>query len=132
LPFLTRSDLYVAGRRCFRLLTGRANVLKLPSRIDSNLAPAWDDFVERALEEAPQERLQSAKEGLRLLECVERGGRAGEAQTVDLGGGEKLDLVWCPPGTFIMSSAESETDRGYDETQHRVMLTKATGWGNSK
>jgi serine/threonine protein kinase len=66
-----RGDLYAAGLMCCRLLTGRANVLRLPSRIDSDLAPAWDDFVERALEEDPNERLQSAKEGSRLLEDVE-------------------------------------------------------------
>jgi formylglycine-generating enzyme required for sulfatase activity len=161
-----RSDLYAVGLMCYRLLTGRANVLKLPSRIDAELFPAWDDFVEQALEEEPGQRLQSAKEGLRLLEKVEKGlegvrqkerqGKesfshgdperkitdepldlkkaeieraAGDVQMVDLGGGVKLELVWCPPGTFMMGSPLSEARRNSDEMQHRVTLTKGFWMG---
>jgi formylglycine-generating enzyme required for sulfatase activity len=73
-----RSDLYSVGLMAYRLLTGRTNVLKLPSRVDSALSSGWDDFVEQALEEDLDERLQSAKEGLKLLDRV----------------GQDLDAVW--------------------------------------
>ena len=48
----------------------------------------------------------------------------GAVQTFDLGGGVSLELVWCPPGEFIMGSPAGEEGRGYDEVQHQVTLTK--------
>ena len=50
--------------------------------------------------------------------------KVGEVKTVDLGGGVKLDLVWCPAGSFLMGSPAGEIDRISNETQHRVILTK--------
>ena len=55
--------------------------------------------------------------------------KAGDVQTVDLGGGVTLELVWCPPGTFTMGSPSSEADRGDDETQHQVTLTQGFWMG---
>ena len=50
--------------------------------------------------------------------------RAGDTEAVDLGGGVKVDLVWCPAGSFLMGSPEIEAERSSKEMQHRVTLTK--------
>src|ERR1035438_2910603 len=34
------------------------------------------------------------------------------------------NMVWIPPGTFVMGSPTSEAERHSDETQHTVTLTK--------
>jgi formylglycine-generating enzyme required for sulfatase activity len=34
-----------------------------------------------------------------------------------------LEMIFCPPGTFMMGSPTTETGRGGDETQHQVTLT---------
>jgi formylglycine-generating enzyme required for sulfatase activity len=47
------------------------------------------------------------------------GARAGEVR--EFGG---IEMVWCPPGEFLMGSPEDEEGRGDDETQHLVTLTK--------
>lgn len=53
----------------------------------------------------------------------------GDVQTVDLGGGVTLELVWIPPGTFMMGSPSSEAERDDDETQHQVTLTQGFWMG---
>ena len=57
--------------------------------------------------------------------------RAGETDAVDLGVGVKLELAWCPPGSFLMGSPAGEAKRSDDETQHRVTLTKGFWMGNN-
>jgi formylglycine-generating enzyme len=47
------------------------------------------------------------------------GSRAGEVR--EFGG---IEMVWCPPGEFLMGSPEDEVGREDDETQHQVMLTR--------
>jgi formylglycine-generating enzyme required for sulfatase activity len=47
------------------------------------------------------------------------GSRAGEVR--EFGG---IEMVWCPPGEFLMGSPEDEAGRSEDETQHRVTLTR--------
>ncbi len=54
---------------------------------------------------------------------------AGTETQVDLGNGVMLDLVWCPPGTFMMGSPESELERSTIETQHQVTLTQGFWMG---
>jgi formylglycine-generating enzyme required for sulfatase activity len=38
--------------------------------------------------------------------------------------GVTMSFAWCPPGTFLMGSPTTESERKDDETQHRVTLTK--------
>src|ERR1700694_5989588 len=35
-----------------------------------------------------------------------------------------MKFVWIPPGNFIMGSPKDEKERGLNETQHKVTLTK--------
>ena len=56
--------------------------------------------------------------------------------SIDLGGGVTLELVWIPPGTFMMGSPANEVGReegvGHGagkETQHAVTLTKGFWMG---
>jgi len=47
-----------------------------------------------------------------------------DSMTVQLNeDGLELELVWIPPGEFMMGSPESEASRGSDEAQHHVRLT---------
>ena len=48
---------------------------------------------------------------------------AGMTKTITLPGGATMDLVYCPPGEFMMGSPANEEGRKADETQHRVVLT---------
>ncbi|NCA83577.1 MAG: formylglycine-generating enzyme family protein [Opitutae bacterium] len=58
-----------------------------------------------------------------------KGPSPGDVQTVDLGGGVKLELVWCPAGSYTRGSPANEAGRSDDETQHRVTLTKGFWMG---
>ncbi len=52
------------------------------------------------------------------------GPRVGDTKTITLPGGAKMEMVWCPPGSFTMGSPSGEEGRFDNETQHRVTLTK--------
>ena len=55
----------------------------------------------------------------------EEGGlKAGTATTITLPGGVKMEMIYCPPGEFLMGSPTTEEGRGNGEIQHRVRLTK--------
>ena len=45
--------------------------------------------------------------------------------SLDLGGGMNMDLVLVKAGTFEMGSPEEEKERGIDESQHEVTISKA-------
>ena len=51
-------------------------------------------------------------------------------KVVRLRGGVNLELVWIPPGEFLMGSPDAEKDRDGDEgSQHRVRITKGFWMG---
>ena len=49
---------------------------------------------------------------------------AGDVRMLALPGGAKMEMIWCPPGDFMMGSPEGEEGRKDNETRHRVTLTK--------
>jgi len=57
---------------------------------------------------------------------------AGTKKRISLPNGAYMDLVWCPPGRFLMGSPKSEDGRNPDETQHLVTLTKGFWIGKTE
>ncbi len=57
------------------------------------------------------------------------GHQPGDMLNVDLSDGVSLDLVWIPPGEFMMGSPESEEERRDDETQHLVTISSGFWMG---
>ncbi|MBQ7188364.1 MAG: protein kinase [Kiritimatiellae bacterium] len=58
--------------------------------------------------------------------------QSGAVKTLTLPGGVEMRFRWCPPGTFMMGTPESEYVRCNDETQHRVTLTKGFWMGETE
>ncbi len=50
----------------------------------------------------------------------------GASLTVDLGGGEKLQMVWVPPGEFEMGSTDGST---WEQPVHQVVISKGFWMG---
>ena len=48
----------------------------------------------------------------------------GTPSVIKLPNGEAVEMVWCPPGWFMMGSPETEQARKPDEKRHPVRLTK--------
>ena len=54
----------------------------------------------------------------------QKGPKPLEVRELVIPGGAKVQMIYCPPGEFIMGSPTSEDGRDNDEIQHRVCLTK--------
>ena len=80
---------------------------------------------ERAEHEAAERKAREAEEreaALRNGTCLE----TGICRTLTLPGGAEMEMIYCPPGEFMMGSPMTEEGRSDsdDEAQHRVILTK--------
>ena len=66
------------------------------------------------------------------LPAPKRVPKHGEVAEMTLPGGEKIEMIYCGPSSFLMGSPVSESERDNDETQHRVTLTKGFWLGKYK
>lgn len=74
-------------------------------------------------------RMQMYADMLRKMsaerEAAERNSRkAGDTKTITLPGGATMEMVWCPPGTFMMGESEFPLFQGDDEILHEVTLSQ--------
>ncbi len=81
--------------------------------------------------------LEAASQKLKAeIASMQTGKTAGETKTITLPGGVKMEMVWCPPGTFTMGSPEDEKASAkcfdWEETQHQVTLTKGFWMGKTE
>ncbi len=100
------------------------NLWLLAERRWKNDRPAVREKQKRlAREKAERERLVKEKAERLAREWSGKGVKAGESKTGTLKG-VKYTFHWCPAGTFMMGSPESEKDREDIERQHKVILTR--------
>ena len=59
-----------------------------------------------------------------LLSVMAQEVKPKQTEIVDLGKGIKLQMALIPAGKFMMGSPETEKNRGEDEIQHEVTITK--------
>jgi formylglycine-generating enzyme required for sulfatase activity len=60
---------------------------------------------------------------MKVNEKIKSGNHVGERMTLTINNVEYA-FRWCPAGTFLMGSSESEEYRGNNETQHQVTLSR--------
>lgn len=60
------------------------------------------------------------------------GSRAGEVRVWQIAPGVTMTFCWCPPGDFMMGSPPTEADRGSNEEQVKVTLSKGFWMGKTE
>ena len=122
-----------------RPIAERRAVLRI--KADAEVPPHWEAAILDCLSKVAEKRPVSALElWQRLAEAktvvtkktVEvpvlanplDAGAIGKPHQVTLPGGVKLALCWCPAGSFMMGSPETEADRYDNEAQVQVTLTQ--------
>ena len=105
------------GFRCVMLIDKPQEDLETPGELDVpesllNMSTEW---------KAPETDQPEDQQTLKQL--PETGSEAGERAVITVNGVE-FAFRWCPPGTFMMGSPESEEGRNRDEMQHPVTLTR--------
>ena len=140
------SDIYSLGMMTHELLSGQApfaeaaDITYCQLREDIEPIPGQPDHVNAALHAATAKdkakRPKSAREFLDLLQSAEttpgraslsRGrspAGAGPYQPGEVRTFEGIEMLWCPPGTFLMGSPETEAERSPSEDPHKVTLTQ--------
>ena len=94
---------------------------------------ARKDAERKAREEIKETRRKMVETAEKLIEKIRREGpAAGTEKIIKMPGGVKMRFRWCPAGTFIMGSPDSEQGRSSDEIQHRVALTKGFWLGETQ
>jgi formylglycine-generating enzyme required for sulfatase activity len=85
----------------------------------------WEKRLAK-LEHESKSPIPIASFGTDLTVPTTDGSKAGETKTIVLPGGVSMEMVWCPPGSFMMGGAKWEKDQEWfpAETQHMVTLTK--------
>ena len=81
---------------------------------------AREEAEQKAEAERKNREAAAREASLRNGTCRE----TGICRTLTLPGGAEMEMIYCPPGEFMMGSPESEEGRDDGETQHRVRLTK--------
>ncbi|MDO5318044.1 MAG: formylglycine-generating enzyme family protein [bacterium] len=80
---------------------------------------------EKAEREAAEKRAIIERDRSIMKNRLEGGGAGGKDFVLVLPGGERMEMVYCPKGSFKMGSPESEIEReDEEEAQHEVVLTK--------
>ena len=74
--------------------------------------------LQAKLEEVRKKREDAERRAREIREAAAR------TKTFVLPGGATMEMLWCPPGEFMMGSPETEEGREDDESLHRVRLTK--------
>ena len=80
------------------------------------------EAAERAQQEVEQAMARAA-----MVAALGKGAHAGESRVVTLPGGVVMEMVWCPPGSFMMGSNDGDSD---EKPVHNVTLT--TGFWMAK
>ncbi len=90
----------------------------------SSVADNVRTWLEKKGRKAHEDENVKSSESTSRLSRVSRLSRpADECKTIALPGGAEMELVWCPPGEFMMGSQTGEEGRFDNEAQHRVQLT---------
>ena len=81
---------------------------------------AHEEAERKAEAERRAREAEAREEALRNGTCLE----TGICHTITLPGGATMEMIYCPPGEFMMGSPTTEEGRLYIEKQHHVRLTK--------
>lgn len=90
-------------------------------------AQAWNEEVANLLQQTCDPAARASSE---LDHVLGVGTMAGETKTIDLPGGETMEMVWCPAGSFTMGAPFGEGVISF-ETPHSVKLTSGYWLGKT-
>jgi len=84
-----------------------------------------EEFTKKLLSKDADDANETAEDTSKNSDGLE----AGAVKKFVLPGGATMEMVYCPPGEFMMGSPTTEEGRYEDETQHRVRLTNGFWMG---